>query len=94
VPAGKLKEFFFLLITYPQYIIFSLKNLFFAKFCVRILFCQHYFSPLKTFMGKGKDPVPDPDLYLRLMGPDPRGPKSCVEEIFLFTEERSWIRIR
>ncbi len=26
-----------------------------------MLFCKHYFSPLNTFMRKGKDPEPDPD---------------------------------
>jgi hypothetical protein len=27
------------------------------KFCVQILFCRHYFSPLNTFMmRKGNDP--------------------------------------
>ncbi len=36
------------------------------KFCVKILFCRHYFSPLNTFMRKGKDPEPDPG-----------GPKTC-----------------
>jgi hypothetical protein len=28
----------------------------------KVLFCKHYFRPLNTFMRKGKDPVPDPDL--------------------------------
>ncbi len=36
---------------------------------------MHYFSPLNTFMRKGKDPDPDP--YIWLMDPDPRGPKTC-----------------
>jgi hypothetical protein len=40
-----------------------------------MLFCRHYFSPLNTFVRKGKDP--DPDLYLQLMDPDPGGPKTC-----------------
>jgi hypothetical protein len=31
------------------------------KFGVKILFCKHYFSPLNTFMRKGKDPEPDLD---------------------------------
>jgi hypothetical protein len=34
------------------------------KFFVKILYCRHYFSPLNTFMRKGKDPDPyyaDPD---------------------------------
>ncbi len=44
-----------------------LKIRFFAKkFCVKILFCKHYFSPLNTFMRKGKDPEPDPYLLLVL----------------------------
>ncbi len=36
---------------------------------------MHYFSPLNTFMRKGKDPEPDP--YLWPMDPDPGGPKTC-----------------
>jgi hypothetical protein len=28
------------------------------KISVKILFCKHYFSPLNTFMRKGKDPDP------------------------------------
>jgi hypothetical protein len=40
-----------------------------------MLFCRHYFSPLNTFMRKGKDPDPDPHLWL--MDPDPGGPKAC-----------------
>jgi hypothetical protein len=39
------------------------------KFCVKILFFKLYFSPLNTFIRKGKDPDPggpkDPD-------PDPQ----------------------
>jgi hypothetical protein len=35
-----------------------------SDFCVKILFFRHYFSPLNTFMRKGNDPDPDPDLYL------------------------------
>ncbi len=34
---------------------------FLLKFCVKILFCNHYFSPLNTFMRKGEDPDPDPN---------------------------------
>jgi hypothetical protein len=33
---------------------------------MKILFCSHYFSPLKTFIRKGKDPEPDPGPYLKL----------------------------
>ncbi len=51
------------------------------KFWVKILFCKHYFSPLNTFMSKGKDPDPeqDPELdpYLWLMDPDPDRTKTC-----------------
>jgi hypothetical protein len=31
------------------------------KICVKMLFAGIYFSPLNTFMRKGKDPEPDPD---------------------------------
>ncbi len=44
---------------------------------IKILFCKHYFSPLDTFMRKGKDPEPDPDPYFGLMDPDQGGPKTC-----------------
>ncbi len=37
----------------------------------KILFCKHYFSPLNTFMRKGKDPNP----YLWLTYPDPGSQK-------------------
>jgi hypothetical protein len=51
--------YFFLQLT-RRHIIFSLKNLFFLlKFCVEIIFCKHYRSPLNTFMRKGKDPDGD-----------------------------------
>jgi hypothetical protein len=50
---------------------------FLLKFCVKILFCKHYFSPLNTFMRKGKDPDMDPDPYLWLMDPDPGALKTC-----------------
>jgi hypothetical protein len=36
-----------------------------------MLFCRHYFRPLRTLMRKEKDPDP----YLRLMDPDPGGQK-------------------
>ncbi len=42
------------------HIIFILKIvIFLLKFCVKNLFCKHYFSPLNTFMRKGKDPDAD-----------------------------------
>jgi hypothetical protein len=50
-------NFIFVLKTY-SHIIFSLINLFLAKFCVEILFCKHYFRLLNTFMRKRKDPDP------------------------------------
>jgi hypothetical protein len=50
-----------------------LKFNFWLKFCVKILFCKHYFRPLSTYTTKGKDPDP----YLWLMDRDPGGPKTC-----------------
>jgi hypothetical protein len=43
------------------------------------MFCKHYFSPLNTFIRKGKDPELDPDPHLLLVDPDPDpgGPKTC-----------------
>ncbi len=35
-----------------------LKIKYFAKFCVKILFCKHYFSLLNTFMRKKKGSIP------------------------------------
>ncbi len=70
-----------------MHIIFSKKKLnFLLTFCVKILFCRHYFSPLNTSMRKGKDPEPDPDPYLWLMDPDPGGPKTCGSP----TLSRTW----
>ncbi len=43
--------------TYIRSLIYSFKD----KFCVKILFSKHNFSPLNTFMRKGKDPNPDPN---------------------------------
>ncbi len=57
------KDFFscFFLITCPQaHHLQSQKFNFLLKFCVKILFCRHYFSPLNTFMRKGKEPDPEP----------------------------------
>jgi hypothetical protein len=51
----------------------SKKFNFLLKFCLKMLFCRHYFSPLNTFMRK----VKGPDPYLWLMDPDPGGPKAC-----------------
>jgi hypothetical protein len=53
------------------------------KFCIKTLFCNHYgtyFSPLNTFMRKGKDP--DPYLLLTDPDADPGGPKD-PEHCFL-----------
>jgi hypothetical protein len=55
----------FFLITCPQlHHLQSRKLNFLLKCCVKMLFCRHYFSPLNTFMTKGKDPEPDPDPHL------------------------------
>ncbi len=72
------KKYFFhiFLITCPQAHHFQYeKFIFLLEFCVKILFCRHYFSQLNTFIRKGKDPEPDPDHWL--MDPDPGGPKIC-----------------
>jgi hypothetical protein len=29
-------------------------------FCIKILYCNHYFNSFNTFMRKGKDPDPVP----------------------------------
>ncbi len=42
-----------------------------------MIFCRHYISPLNTFTRKRKDPEPERDPYLKLMDPDPGGPKTC-----------------
>jgi hypothetical protein len=64
------------LITCPQaHHLQSKKFYILLTFSVKILFCRHYFSPLNTFMRKGKDPDPDP--YLWIIDPDPGGPKTC-----------------
>ena len=58
---------YFFLINYPQAhyrYLQSQKFNFLLTFCFKILFCKHYFSPLNTFMSKGKNPDPDVDLYL------------------------------
>ena len=44
---------------------------------LKFYFVKHYFSPLNTSMEKGKHLEPDPDPYLRLVDPDPGGPKTC-----------------
>jgi hypothetical protein len=48
---------YFFLITYPQaYYLqsYSYKSNFLLKLCVKILFCKHYFSPLKHLYEKRK----------------------------------------
>jgi hypothetical protein len=71
VDAKKKKNFIFFSYNLPAGTISSVLNiLLLLKFCVQILFCKHYFSPLNTFTRKGKDPDPkpepdpDPDPYL------------------------------
>jgi hypothetical protein len=54
-----------------MHIIFSLKNFnFLLKFCVKISFCKHKFSPLNTFMKKGNDPDAG----------DPKTCGSCIQK--------------
>ncbi len=59
----------------------SKKFNFLLKFCVKILFCMYYFSPLNTFMRKEKDPEPDPHLWLMDPDLDPGGPKTCGSSV-------------
>ncbi len=66
------------LTTYPKAHYLHPSNFnFLLKFCVKILFGKHYFSPLNSDMRKGKDPKPDPDPYLWLTDLDPISPKTC-----------------
>ncbi len=46
---------------------------------VKILFCQHFFSRLNTFMIKGKDPEPDPHVC----GPPGSGTPTLLISLFL-----------
>jgi hypothetical protein len=59
---GKKKfSYFFLELSHSHHLQ-SIKYNFLLKFCVKILFCRHYFSPLNTFMRKGKGSDPNPYL--------------------------------
>ena len=72
---------YYFLITCPQAHHHQSKKLnFLQKFCLKMLFCRHCFSPLNTFMREGKDPEPDPDPYLWLMDTDP-DPQHWFENI-------------
>ncbi len=42
---------------------------------LKFYFVKHFFTPRNTFMGKRKEPEPDP--YLWLVDLDPGGPKTC-----------------
>ncbi len=57
-------SYFFLITCQHAHHLQSPKLNFLLKFCFKILFCRHYFSPLNTSMSKGKVPEPDPDPYL------------------------------
>ncbi len=81
--------FIFFLITCPQADhLQSKKFKFFLKFCGKILFFRHYFSPLNTFMRKRKDSEPDP--YLWLLDPDPGRPKNMRIRIPNTAWNRIW----
>jgi hypothetical protein len=47
-------------------------------FVLKFLFCNHYSSPLNTFMRE-KEPDPDPYLWLTAADPDP---EHCRQQIF------------
>ncbi len=71
------KEYFFLETCPQAHHLQSKKFNFLLTFCVKILFCRHYFRPPNNFMRKGNDLEPDPDLYLWLIDPNLGGPKTC-----------------
>jgi hypothetical protein len=74
------KILYFFLTTFPQvqaHYLQSLTSCFKEKFCVKILFCKHYFSPLNVFIRNGKDLGPEQHPYLWLTDSDPGGPKTC-----------------
>jgi hypothetical protein len=63
--AKKIFFSYFFLKTCPQaHHLQSKKFNFCQNYCIKMLFCRHYFSPLNTFMRKGKDPESDPYLWL------------------------------
>jgi hypothetical protein len=45
----------------------ALKFDFLLKCCVQILFCEHYFNPLNTFVRKGKEPDPGRPKNMRIL---------------------------
>jgi hypothetical protein len=46
------------------------------NFCIKILFCNHYFSLLNNFMRNRKDPDPDPVLVTKISGCRSERPKN------------------
>jgi hypothetical protein len=59
-------SYFFLITCAQAYHLQSKKFNFLQKFCIKILFCRHYFSLLNTFMRNWEGSVPDPDQHLRI----------------------------
>jgi hypothetical protein len=51
------KKLFLIICPQVHHLQFKKFN-FLLRFGVKMLFCRHYFSPLNTFMRKGKDPDP------------------------------------
>ncbi len=51
---GDTQDFF----LYNNFYAGTLSTLVSNFFCVKILLCKHYFSPLNTFVRKGLDPDP------------------------------------
>ncbi len=85
---GKISFHIFLLITCQQaHHIQSKKFNFLLKFYVKILLCRHYFSPLNTSTKKGKDPEPDPYLWLM----DPAGSERLKNMQILRIWTQHWL---
>jgi hypothetical protein len=81
--------FIFFLFTCPQaHHLQSKKFNFLLKFCVKILFCRHYFSPLNAFMIKGKDPDPDPQHWFEQCSNEDIDLLNLYSKPFLYPEPK------
>jgi hypothetical protein len=96
VTLRKQKNIFFIFFSYnlPAGTLSTVfKFNFLLKFCIKILFCKHYFSLLNTFMRKEKDPDPDP--YIRLKDPDPdREARKLVDPADPGPDSQHWFLVQ